>query len=470
VRAQHQPRRDGRVRLLAGACLITDAWRGIEQFLEPGAEVLVAHSGEEVAAHVAALRPETARAIGARALRRVWTEHTYAHRAVDFEAALGERTRSRPTPPASPRAVRAAAPAHPLAPRRPMSIVMLGLSITSSWGNGHATTYRGLARELAARGHRVLFLERDAPWYAQHRDLPQPPYARTELYGSQAELHERFAHDVREADLVIVGSYVPDGAEVGRWVVETARGLTAFYDIDTPVTLARLATNDCPYLDKELVRRYGLYLSFTGGPTLIRIERELGAQRALPLYCAADPREYRPELRPMRWDLGYMGTYSRDRQPAVERLLTEPARREPARRFVVAGPQYPAELAWPANVERLEHLAPDAHRAFYNELGFALNVTRADMLAAGWSPSVRLFEAAACGTPIITDSWPGIDELFEPNHEILIARTTEDVLRYLRDLGEGERRAIGARACIRVRSSHTAAHRAADLERYAREP
>jgi spore maturation protein CgeB len=284
------------------------------------------------------------------------------------------------------------------------------------------------------------------------------------------ELQARFAPEIRDADLVIVGSYVPDGAEVGRWVIETARGLTAFYDIDTPITLARLEAGDCPYLERELVPRYGLYLSFTGGPTLQRIERELGAPRARALYCAVDPREYRPESRAARWDLGYMGTYSRDRQPTVERLLVAPAREEPARRFVVAGPQYPAELAWPDNVERLEHLAPDAHRVFYNELGFALNVTRADMIAAGWSPSVRLFEAAACATPIITDRWEGLGELFEPGREILIADTTEDVLRHLRDLDEQQRRAIGARACVRVRAAHTAAHRAADLERYAREP
>ena len=163
-----------------------------------------------------------------------------------------------------------------------------------------------------------------------------------------------------------------------------------------------------------------------------------------------------------------MGTYSADRQPTLKRLLLDPARSEPERRFVVAGPQYPGAIEWPANVERIEHLAPSRHRAFYNEMTFALNVTRADMVAAGYSPSVRLFEAAACGVPIISDDWAGLDELFEPDAEILIAHDTEDVLRHLRDLTEGQRRAIGERACARVRASHTAAHRAADLERYAR--
>jgi spore maturation protein CgeB len=267
---------------------------------------------------------------------------------------------------------------------------------------------------------------------------------------------------------VIVGSYVPEGIELGRWVVDTARGVTAFYDIDTPITLARLANDECDYLERALVPRYSMYLSFTGGPTLTRIERELGSPRALPLYCSVDVALYGPERRPERWELGYMGTYSPDRQPAVDRLLIEPARRQPDMRFVVAGPQYPRGIEWPGNVHRIEHLAPDAHRAFYNELAFALNVTRVDMIAAGWSPSVRLFEAAACGVAIISDRWDGLSELFEPDSEILIASDTEDVLRYLRDLGDGERREIGARACARVRAAHTAAHRAADLERYVR--
>jgi len=443
----------------AGACLITDAWVGLEQFLEPEREVLVARDGAEVAEHVASLAPERARAIGEAAKARMLREHTYAHRAVDVETVLGERARATGKAGSSERR---------RASGEPLSIVFLGLSITSSWGNGHATTYRALVRELSARGHDVLFLERDVPWYAENRDLAKPPYARIALYGSLDELQARHAAAVRDADLVIVGSYVPEGIAVGHWVLETARGKTAFYDADTPVTRARLAAVTCGYLEPSMVPRYGMYLSFTGGPTLARIERELGSPRALPMYCSVDPAEYAPELRATRWDLGYMGTYSADRQPTLKRLLLDPARSEPGRRFVVAGPQYPGAIEWPANVERIEHLAPTLHRAFYNEMSFALNVTRADMVAAGYSPSVRLFEAAACGVPIISDDWAGLDELFEPDTEILIAHDAEDVLRYLRDLTDGQRRSIGERARARVRGSHTAAHRAADLERYAR--
>ncbi len=351
-----------------------------------------------------------------------------------------------------------------------MRFVFLGLSITSSWGNGHATTYRGLVRELTRLGHEVLFLERDVPWYADNRDLPAPPWGTTRLYASLAELRDRCRDDVRRADAVIVGSYVPDGAEVLRWAQEEARGVVAFYDIDTPVTLARLARGECEYLTPDLIPGLDLYLSFTGGPTLARIEQELGAPAARPLYCSADPDVYHPAPCALTWDLGYLGTYSADRQPKLERLLCAPARALPGRRFVVAGPQYPDdEVAWPTNVERIEHLPPPEHRAFYNAQRFTLNLTRDDMVRAGWSPSVRLFEAAACATPIISDRWDGLEALFVPGEEILLVDEPDDVARALRNLSEGERRRLGARGRERVLAAHTAAHRAAELEGHCKE-
>ena len=347
-----------------------------------------------------------------------------------------------------------------------LDIVFLGLSITSSWGNGHATTYRGLVRELARRGHRVLFLERDVPWYAENRDLPKPPWGRTELYRGLEDLKDRFERDIARADVVVVGSYVPQGIAVGEWVVERARGTTAFYDIDTPVTVSRLARGACDYLSRALVRRYALYLSFTGGPILRHIEKNLGARRARPLYCSVDAELYRPEPRDVLWDLGYLGTYSEDRQPVVERLLVGPARRWAEGRFVVAGPQYPRSLRWPSNVARMEHLAPPQHVPFYNAQRFALNATRADMVKAGWSPSVRLFEAAACATPVVSDPWEGLEAFFEPGKEILVARTSEETLCILREMPDDERRRLGAAARERVLREHTAAHRAATLEDY----
>jgi spore maturation protein CgeB len=353
--------------------------------------------------------------------------------------------------------------------RSPLRIIILGLSVTSSWGNGHATTYRGLVRELSARGHEVLFLERNVPWYAANRDLRAVPYARIELYSSLRELEDRFTGEVRNADVVMVGSYVPEGVAVGEWVTTTARGITAFYDIDTPVTLAKLARGDTEYLSPALLERYTLYLSFTGGPALERLEQQYGAPRARPLYCAVDPQLYYPEPREARWELGYLGTYSPDRQLALDALLLEPARRWRRGRFVVAGPQYPAAIAWPANVQRIEHLPPTEHRAFYTAQRFTLNITRADMVRVGYSPSIRLFEAAACATPIISDYWEGLETFFTPEKEILIVRAPQETLHCLRELPESERISLGWRARARVLAEHTAAHRAAELEAHIRD-
>ncbi|HVJ91296.1 MAG TPA: glycosyltransferase [Labilithrix sp.] len=350
-----------------------------------------------------------------------------------------------------------------------LRFVFFGLSITSSWGNGHATTYRGLVKSLVACGHEVTFLERDLPFYADNRDLPSPPYGRTYLYSSLDELYDRFAETVRQADIAIVGSYVPDGIAVGTWVQCLAPGRAAFYDIDTPVTLANLANGTCSYIAREQVERYALYLSFTGGPTLERLEKEFGSPCARALYCSVDAELHSPSPCVPSWDLGYLGTYSEDRQPMLEGLLLEPARSWPTGRFVVAGPQYPDSIAWPRNVARLTHLAPDGHRNFYNAQRFTLNVTRRAMVAAGWSPSVRLFEAAACATPIITDRWPGIEEVLTPGREILIAERSEDALRFLEKLPEDSRIAIGAAARNRILAEHTSMHRAEKLERLARE-
>lgn len=343
-----------------------------------------------------------------------------------------------------------------------MRVVVLGLSITSSWGNGHATNYRALVRAMSERGVDVLFLERDVPWYAENRDLPDPPHCRTELYSSVDDLRARFAPAVAAADLVVVGSYVPDGREVGRWVTGTASGTTAFYDIDTPVTLAALEAGSCDYLDHGLVGAYDLYLSFTGGPTL-QLLAGLGARAPVAFWCLVDPDAYPVLDVPPRWDLGYLGTWSSDRQPALDRLLLEPARRRPDLRFVVAGPQYPDDTAWPDNVERVEHLPPSAHPGFYAAQRLTLNITRADMVRAGWSPSVRLFEAAACATPVVSDRWAGLDSFFTPGSEILVADTAADVLAHLDALTAARRSELGAAARRRVLAEHTASHRVQQL-------
>ena len=204
----------------------------------------------------------------------------------------------------------------------PLRLVFVGLSITSSWGNGHATTYRSLLAALARRGHLVRFLERDVPWYAEHRDQLTLPGVQVALYQSMEDLKARFTRMIQTADAVIVGSYVPDGDAVGAWVLREAGGVRAFYDIDTPVTLGKLRRADHEYIAPDLVPRFDLYLSFAGGRALNVLANQFGARRPRPLYCSVDPDLYFPEELLPKWDLGYLGTYSDDRQPGVERLLT----------------------------------------------------------------------------------------------------------------------------------------------------
>jgi spore maturation protein CgeB len=342
-------------------------------------------------------------------------------------------------------------------------IVIFGLSLSSSWGNGHATTYRSLIRALAEKGHRVTFFERDMSWYAGNRDEPDPGYCDLVLYSSQHDAMERYGALIDNADAVIVGSYVPGGIELIDRLHDRRPSRFCFYDIDTPVTLADLDRRRESYIAGRQIPLFDIYLSFCGGGTLERLERGWGARRALPLFCSVDPDIYRPTGEAARWDLGYLGTYSPDRQPTLEALLLEPARQRPELRFVVAGPQYPDTIEWPPNVERINHLPPADHPSFYGRQRFTLNVTRGDMIAAGWSPSVRLFEAAACGTPIISDYWPGLDELLPDGRAVVIARESRDVISALTALREADRRRIAHMARTRILKSHTSYERARQL-------
>lgn len=350
-----------------------------------------------------------------------------------------------------------------------MRIVFLGLSLSSSWGNGHATTYRALLRGLSALGHEAVFLERDVPWYADNRDLAQPDFCALHLYDGLDMLRDRFGGLIAAADAVVIGSYVPEGVAAARLVLDLASAPVGFYDIDTPVTLAAVERSECDYLDRRLIPEFDRYFSFTGGPVLDRLEREFGAQRAVALPCGVDPDFYRPTGAAVRWDLGYLGTYGADRQPALERLLIEAARRRPDLRFVVAGPQYPDDIDWPENVERMTHLAPAEHAEFYSAMRWTLNVTRADMVRTGWAPSVRLFETAACGTPAITDRWAGLDAYFTPGESILVADRTEDVLAAL-DAGPRLRDPMASAARRTALACHTGRERARTLVEALRVP
>ncbi len=347
-----------------------------------------------------------------------------------------------------------------------MKIVMFGLAITSSWGNGHATTFRALARALHARGHRIVFFEKDVEWYASNRDMPEPPFCKVWIYDSWQGMLDVIREELRGADVAMVGSYFPDGLAAIAEVLDSNAAVKAFYDIDTPITLASLRAGATEYLRAEQVPGFDVYFSFTGGPLLRELKSKFGAQMAVPLYCSFDPDKYRfAAVRPeYECDLSYMGTYAPDRQAKIEELFCEPARKLPEKKFLLAGPQYPDEIHWPRNVQHIIHVDPQSHASFYSSSRMTLNVTRLEMVLAGYSPSVRLFEAAGCGTAIISDWWEGLNTFLTPGKEILLAQSAADIVIYMTEMEHAEIARIGRGAQERVLAEHTADCRAAQFE------
>jgi spore maturation protein CgeB len=347
-----------------------------------------------------------------------------------------------------------------------MKLVIFGLSVSSSWGNGHATLWRGLWRALAQRGHQVIFFEHDTPWYAAHRDLVALPGGRLHLYERWDTIRGVAEGELTDADAAIVTSYCPDGPPAAELVLDSAVPVRAFYDLDTPITLDRLRRGErVEYLPEHGLAEFDLVLSYTGGAALDELVQRLGARRVAPLYGSVDPERHRPAApaAPYVSDLSYLGTYASDRQHGLIRLFVEPARQRPARRFVIGGAQYPGEFPWTRNIHFVYHVPPDDHPVFYSSSRLTLNVTRGAMASLGWCPSGRLFEAAACGVPILSDWWEGLDDFFTPGEELLVARSTAEALAAL-DSDDAELARIARSARARALDCHTAAHRARELE------
>ena len=347
-----------------------------------------------------------------------------------------------------------------------MKLVIFGLTVSSSWGNGHATLWRGLIRALARRGHRVVFFERDVPYYAAHRDLPHLPDGELVLYPDWDAVRPLARRHLADADVGMVTSYCSDGPAASDLVLSSAAAVRTFYDLDAPVTLDELRQGrPVAYLPPGGLGDFDLVLSYTGGAALDELKARLWARRVAPLYGSVDPDVHRPTppAEAYRADLSYLGTYAADRQPALDRFFLEPARRLSEQRFVIGGAQYPPDFPWVANLYFVRHLPPGEHPAFYSSSRLTLNVTRRAMAEMGYCPSGRLFEAAACGTPVLSDVWEGLDAFFEPGTEILTATTTEDAIAALQ-LPAAELAKVGRNARERALAEHTAGHRAAELE------
>ncbi len=347
-----------------------------------------------------------------------------------------------------------------------MKLTIFGLTITSSWGNGHASIWRGLCAALARRGHHVVFFERDVPYYATTRDYHELPGGGLQLYDDWDEVCPRARREVMDSDLAVVTSYCPDALAATALVCEADGPLRVFYDMDTPVTLAQLkGAGAVSYVGPRGLRDFDLVLSYTGGAALCELRARLGARRTAPLYGCVDPAQHRaaPPVEEYRADLSYLGTWAADRQAVLETLLLEPARRRPDLRFLIGGALYPVDFPWASNLYFVRHVPPPRHPAFYSSARLTLNITRQAMAELGYCPSGRLFEAAACGAPILSDCWPGLEEFFTPGLELLVARETKDALQALA-LADAELARLARRARERVLDEHTSDHRARELE------
>ncbi|HET7412625.1 MAG TPA: glycosyltransferase [Pararhizobium sp.] len=347
-----------------------------------------------------------------------------------------------------------------------MKIVIFGLAISSSWGNGHATLWRGLVRALARRGWTVVFFERDVSYYAGARDLYEIEGGELVLYRDWGEVLPAARRHLAEADVAIVTSFCPDGRAASELALATARPIKVFYDLDTPVTLSMLRRGESvPYIGPRGLKDFDLVLSYTGGAALAELRDRLGGRLVKPLFGHVDPAVHQPTAprENYRADFSYIGTFAADRQDALIELFVAPARQRPEARFVIAGAQYPDDFPWGDNIFFVRHLSPAEHPAFYSSARLTLNITRRAMAEMGWCPSGRLFEAAACGVPVVSDWWEGLDAFFEPDREILVAHSARDTIAAL-DRDDSELQRIAGCARERVLAEHTSDRRSEELE------
>ncbi|OGS17511.1 MAG: hypothetical protein A2219_05815 [Elusimicrobia bacterium RIFOXYA2_FULL_50_26] len=349
-----------------------------------------------------------------------------------------------------------------------LNFVMMGMSVTSSLGNENSKTYRNLMKGLTREGHNVLFLEREIPWNAEYRDVIGPEYGTVRMYSNEENLKDYFRYEIGGADAVIVGSDVQEAGDVGKWVLQAANGLTVFYDLDTFATLSQMGRGAAAAATSTIVSGFDLYLSTAGGQLLNILRSHYNVGDAKSLYHCVDPELFYPRSGAKKWDMGYLGTFSMEHEPALNLLFIEPAFRWRDGRFILAGPPSPSPSNWP-NIDRITRMSPSEYNTFYNAQRFFLNYTEAERVISGYTPCMALFEAASCGTPVIANYWEGLETFFELGREIVVACSPEHVLHYLKKMSEEERKAIGVRAHGRVKNSHTYIQRAMELEGYVRD-
>jgi len=348
-----------------------------------------------------------------------------------------------------------------------LRIAFFGSSLVSARWNGAATYYRGILRALHERGHRCTFYEPDAYERQQHRDIEDPPWCKVVVFQGEVGA-ERSLRSAAAADLVVKASGVGVAdALLERAVLQQRRPgqLIAFWDVDAPATLDRVAKNpDDPF--RALVPSYDIVFTYGGGQPVVDGYRQLGAKACVPIYNALDPLSHRPEPPQARFasDLSLLANRLPDRETRCDDFFFEAARRAPEQRFVLGGSGWEDKLR-PDNVRYLGHVYTHEHNAFNASTRLVLNVSRECMAQMGYSPATRVFEAAGVAACLVTDAWEGIEQFFEPEREILVARDADDVCRYLRSVSASRRESIGYAARARALRDHTYVQRAREVER-----
>jgi spore maturation protein CgeB len=349
----------------------------------------------------------------------------------------------------------------------PIDIAFFGSSLVSAYWNGAATYYRGIIRALHRRGHRITFYEPDAYGRQEHRDIPDPPWARVVVYEGEGTAGvERAIDSARHADLLVKASGIGVFDELlERAVLDVRRpdALVAFWDVDAPATLDRVEQDPAdPF--RALVPRYDLVLTYGGGDPVMQAYRRLGARHCEPVYNALDPDTHHPVPPDVRFagDLGFLGNRLPDREERVARFFLDAARSRPGCQFVLGGSGW-GDKPVPDNVRYVGHVYTRDHNAFNCTPRAVLNINRESMARYGFSPPTRVFEAAGAGGCLLTDAWEGIELFLEPGEEVLVARDGDEVAGHLDGLTLERARALGARARRRVLAEHTYDHRAAQV-------
>ncbi len=348
-----------------------------------------------------------------------------------------------------------------------MNIAFFGSSLLSAYWNGAATYYRGMIRALDARGHRVTFYEPDAYERQSHRDIEPPSWARSVVYANNLAAMRACLHEARSADVLIKASGVgvfDEELEAGVLELKRPSNIVLFWDVDAPATLERVQSNSAdPF--RALVPRYDAILTYGGGAPVALGYGALGARECVPIFNALDPQTHHPAPRDERFEaaLGFLGNRLPDREARVEEFFWKAARLCPAQVLALGGAGW-NDHARPKNVNYLGHVYTRDHNAFHTTPRLALNISRDSMARFGFSPATRVFEATGAGACLVSDWWQGIEEFFEPNREILVAKSGEEVAAFVEEVDEARARSLGRAALRRALSDHTYAQRAQQFE------